>query len=208
MTRPTRPARRQALAAMLLMAFGAASAAPTSPPPSPPAANFRLQWRLVPWPPAPVTQPQPGSVTHGTATVASPPPGSTTTRTAPSAPGGPPELLVRNGGQARIAWMQDDVDAAPDWVWSAEMGQGLRGRTRRLSRRDALWVQVQWPGGAAPAQLGFRFEQPQDGARPAAGAQQVEGELLLALDTWQEVGRWAGVGGQGQALQLKLSRLP
>jgi hypothetical protein len=90
------------------------------------------------------------------------------------------------------------------------MGQGLRGRTRRLSRRDVLWVQVQWPGGAAPARIGFRFEQPQDDARPAAGAQQVEGELLLALDTWQEVGHWAGAGGQGpgQALQLKLSRLP
>jgi hypothetical protein len=188
---------------MGLVVTGGAQAAP-------PAINLRLQWRLVPWPPAPVTQAQPGSVTHGTSTSALPPPGSTTTRTAPSAPGGPPELTVRNGGQARIAWLRDDMDAAPDWVWSAGMGQGLRGRTRRLSRRDVLWVQVQWPGGAAPVQIGFRFEQPQDDARPAAGTQQVEGELLLALDTWQEVGHWAGAGGQGpgQALQLKLSRLP
>lgn len=198
----THPTRRLALAATLL-ALGASHAAP---PPAP-AVNFRLQWRLVPWPPAPVTQAAPGSVTLGTTTPASPPPGSVTTRTAASSSEAPPELLVRNGGQARIAWLRDDPQATPDWVWTAEGGQGLRGRTRRLSRRDALWVQVQWPGGVAPAQLGFRFEQPLDEARPAAGQQQLEGELLLALDAWQEVGHWAGADGRGQALQLKLSRL-
>lgn len=192
------PFTRRACLAGLLGALGQARAAP-------PAVNFRLQWRLVPWPPAPLTQAPPGSVTIGTGAAAA---HGVTTRTTPPATDAPPELLVRNGGQARIAWLRDDPEATPDWVWTAGGGQGLRGRTRRLSRRDALWVQVQWPGGAAPAQLGFRFEQPLDDARPTAGQQQLEGELLLALDAWQEVGHWAGADGRGQALQLKLSRLP
>jgi hypothetical protein len=194
--------RRLWSAAMALCLTGVAQAAP-------PAVNFRLQWRLAPWPPAPATQAAPGGVTVGTAAPASPAPGGVITRTAPSSTDAPPELLLRNGGQARIAWLRDDPDASADWVWSAEAGQGLRGRTRRLSRREALWVQVHWPGGGAPAQLGFRFEQPLDDARPAAaGAQQLDGEVLVALDAWQQVGHWAGADGRGQALQLRLSRLP
>lgn len=192
------PLTRRASLAWVLGAFGPVHAAP-------PTANFRLQWRLVPWPPAPVTQAAPGSVTVGTGAASAE--GGMTTRTAPSTHDAPPELRVRNGGQARIAWLRDDPDASPDWVWTAEAGQGLRGRVRRLSRRDALWVQVQWPGGAAPAQLGFRFEQPMDDTRPAAGAQHIEGELLVAIDAWQEVGHWAGPGGQGQALQIRLTPL-
>jgi hypothetical protein len=192
------PFTRRTCLASLLAALSGSHAAP-------PAVNFRLQWQWVPWPPAPMTQATPGSVTIGTGAAAAQ---GVTTRTAPTAADALPELLVRNGGQARIAWLRDDPEAAPDWVWTAEGGQGLRGRARRLSRRDALWVQVQWPGGVAPVQLGFRFEQPLDDARPAAGQQQLEGELLLALDAWQEVGHWAGPSGTGQALQLKLSRLP
>lgn len=188
-------------AAMALLVTGGVQAAP-------PTVNFRLQWRLVPWPPAPVTQGAPGGLTVGTAALASPPPGSVTTRTAPPADDGPPELLVRNGGQARIAWQRDDREVAPDWVWSAAFGPGLHSRVRRLSQRDALWVQVRWPGGAALAELGFRFEQPRDGARPAAGTQQIEGELLVALGAWQQVGHWASADGRGQALELRLSRLP
>jgi hypothetical protein len=200
---PARVSRRHACLAVALVCGSAARA-------KPPGINFRLQWRLVPWPPPPIGAPAPGSVTTGTGTGTAPsPPGSVTTRTAPAGTEAPPALLLRNGGQARIAWLRDDPDASPDWVWSAEAGQGLRGRTRRLSRREALWVQVHWPGGGAPAQLGFRFEQPLDDARPAAaGTQQLDGEVLVALDAWQQVGHWAGADGRGQALQLRLSRLP
>jgi hypothetical protein len=176
---------------------------------TPPAVNFILLWRVVPWPSPPVPAAAPGSLTVSTTGPTTTAPGSQTTRTAtPEQPA--PRLVVRNGGQAQIALQRDDVPAQPDWTWTA-LGQGIESRTRRHGQRDALWVQVQWPGGSAPAQLSFRFEHPLpdvgDGPRGDA-AQQLDGDLLLQLDLWQEVGHWSTPDGTGQALQLRLSRVP
>jgi len=196
--------RRHLLLAGLVIA-GAGSFAATPPP----AVNFSLQWRVVPWPSPPVPVTAPGSVTLSTTGPSTAAPGSQTTRTAIAEPAAP-RLVVRNGGQAQIALQRDDVSAQPDWVWTA-LGQGIESRSRRHGRRDALWVQVQWPGGSAPVQLNFRFEHPlpdmADSARGDA-AQQLDGDLLLPLDQWQEVGHWSVPDGTGQALQLRLSRVP
>lgn len=177
---------------------------------SPPAVNFSLQWRLTPWPPAPVPVIAPGSVTVSTTGPSTTTAGAQTTRTATTEPAAP-RLVVRNGGQARIALHRDDTTAPPDWIWTA-LGQGIESSARRHTRRDSLWVQVQWPGGTAPAQLGFRFEQPAPDAPDSSradGTQQLDGDLLLPLDQWQEVGHWSSAdGGTGQALQLRLNRLP
>lgn len=187
---------------LLTCGFRAASA--------PPAVNFSLQWRLTPWPPAPVPAIVPGSVTVSTSGPAAAAAGSVTTRTATTEPS-IPRLIVRNGGQARIALHRDDASAPPDWIWTA-FGPGIERSSRRHSRRESLWVQVQWPGGSAPAQLGFRFEQPVPDAADsprADAAQHLDGELLLPLDQWQEVGHWSAPDGHGgEALQLRLSRLP
>lgn len=197
------------LACRTLLLVGWLMAAGVQAAGSPPAVNFSLQWRLAPWPSPPVPVVAPGSVTVSTSGPSTTNAGSQTTRTATSEPPAP-RLVVRNGSQARIALQRDDVSAQPDWVWTA-LGQGLDSRARRHSRRDTLWVQVQWLGGIAPAQLGFRFEQPvpdtADGTRGDA-AQQLDGDLLLSLDQWQEVGHWSAPDGTGQALQLRLSRLP
>ncbi|WP_374565242.1 hypothetical protein [Ideonella sp.] len=196
--------RRHLLLAGLMVAIASAQAA--TPPP---AVNFSLQWRVVPWPSPPVPVTAPGSVTVSTTSPATAPPGSQTTRTAtPETPA--PRLLVRNGGQAQIALQRDELSAQPDWAWTA-LGQGIESRTRRHGQRDALWVQVQWPGGSAPAQLSFRFEHPlPDTADTPRGdaAHQLDGDLLLQLDQWQEVGHWSAPDGTGQALQLRLNRLP
>lgn len=196
--------RSLVLTAAVLLAFGVRAAG------APPAVNFVLQWRLTPWPPAPVPAMAPGSVTVSTTGPSTTSAGSVTTRTAtPEA--ALPRLVVRNGGQAQIALHRDDTSAPPDWIWTA-LGQGVESSARRHVRRDSLWVQVQWPGGTAPAQLGFRFEQPvadaADSAR-ADAAQHLDGDLLLPLDQWQEVGHWSAPDGStGQALQLRLTRLP
>jgi hypothetical protein len=193
--------RRHLLLAGLL-AGGASRAA--SPPP---AVNFALEWRLAPWPSPPVAVATPGSVTVSTSGPTTTTSGSQTTRTATSEPV-PQRLIVRNGGQAQIALRRDDASGPPDWVWTA-LGQGVE--SRRHARRESLWVQVRWPGGRAPAQLGFRFETPLpdtvDATRGDA-AQQLDGDLLLPLDQWQEIGHWSLPDGTGQALQLRLSRLP
>lgn len=198
-----RLARRALLWVGLLVTAGIQAAG------SPPAVNFSLQWRLAPWPPAAVPVVSPGSVTVSTSGPSTTTAGSQTTRTSTPEPTAP-RLLVRNGAQAQITLRRDDVSAPPDWIWTA-LGQGIESRTRRHGQRDALWVQVQWPGGAAPAQLSFRFEHPlpdtADGSRGDA-AQQLDGDLLLPLDQWQEVGHWSAPDGTGQALQLRLSRLP
>lgn len=177
---------------------------------APPAVNFSLQWRLTPWPPAPVMTTAPGSVTVSTTGPSTTSAGAQTARTATVEPA-VPRLVVRNGGQAQITLQRDDTSAPPDWIWTA-FGQGIESSARRRARRDSLWVQVQWPGGTAPAQLGFRFEQPMpdvaDSPR-ADAAQHLDGDLLLPLDQWQEVGHWSAPDGStGQALQLRLSRLP
>ncbi len=194
--------RRHLLLVGLLAMAGAHAA-------TPPAVNFSLQWRVMPWPSPPVPVTAPGSVTVSTTGPTTSTPGSQTTRTATPEPPAP-RLVVRNGGQAQIALQRDDVSAQPDWVWTA-LGQGIDSRARRHGQRDALWVQVQWPGGSAPAQLSFRFEHPlpdlADGSRGDA-AHQLDGDLLLQLDQWQEVGHWSTPDGTGQALQLRLSRVP
>jgi hypothetical protein len=194
--------RRALVLAGVLFASGVRAAS------TPPAVNFSLQWRLAPWPSPPVPVVAPGSVTvstSGPSTSA----GSQTTRTV-STEAPAPRLIVRNGGRAQIALQRDDATAPPDWIWTA-LGQGIDSRTRRHGRRVALWVHVQWPGGTAPAQLIFRFEQPvpdtADGTRGDA-AQQLDGDLLLPLDQWQEVGHWTGPDGTGQALHIRLSRVP
>ena len=188
-----------------LMVGGACSHAATSPP----AVNFSLQWRVMPWPAPPVPVTAPGSVTVSTTGPTTTAHGAQTTRTTTSEPPAP-RLVVRNGGQAQVTLRRDDVSAQPDWVWTA-LGQGIESRTRRHGQLDALWVQVQWPGGSAPAQLSFRFEHPlpdiADGPRGDA-AQQLDGELLMQLDQWQEVGHRSVPDGTGQALQLRLSRVP
>ena len=78
---------------------------------------------------------------------------------------------------------------------------------RRPAGRESLWVQVQWPGGSAPASLGYRFEQAQPDAGRADAARQLDGELLAPFDQWLAVGHWAGPDGSGQGLELRLSRL-
>ncbi|HEX5682479.1 MAG TPA: hypothetical protein VFY73_00480 [Ideonella sp.] len=194
--------------ALLLVGLSIAAGTQAASPP-PPAVNFSLQWRLTPWPSPPVPTVTPGSVTVSTNGPATTTAGSQTTRTSTPEPSAP-RLIVRNGGQAQIALRRDDTSAPPDWIWTA-LGQGLDSRTHRHARRDVLWVQVQWPGGSAQAQLSFRFEQPVsdivDGTRGDA-AQQLDGDLLLPLDQWQEVGHWTAPDGTGQALQLRLNRLP
>ncbi|MEK8032307.1 hypothetical protein AACH06_15870 [Ideonella sp. DXS29W] len=183
----------------MLIAFGAHAAG------GPPAVNFSLQWRLTPWPSPPVAVVAPDSVSVSTSGPTTTAPGSVTTRTATAEPVAP-RLVVRNGGQAQIALHGSDASAPPDWIWTP-FGQGLQGGASRPTRRDSLWVQVQWPGGTAPAQVGFRFEQPEPDS--AGSARHVDGDLLLVLDQWQEVGHWAAPDGRmGQALQLRLSRLP
>jgi hypothetical protein len=182
-----------------------------------PASNFRVQWRVMPWPPASLpAPPSPGSVTvatAGAATGSTPaPPGSQTTRvTQPGAETPTQQLVVHNGGEAQIVLRRDDTSAMPEWIWTALGGQGIQSPTRRLARRESLWIQLQWPGGAAPVRVGFRFEQPQaDRADIDRGdaVQQVDSQLQLPLDQWQEVGHWSAPDGTGQALQLKLNRLP
>ncbi|MGM9491864.1 hypothetical protein [Ideonella sp. YS5] len=170
-----------------------------------PAANFSLQWRVVPWPPAPVASPAPGSVTVSTTgSIAST--GDLTTRTATSEPA-PQRLLLRNGGQAQITQLRDTANDPPDLVWTPQ-GQGVESARARAARRGSLWVQVQWPGGHAPATLGYRFEQPLPDSGRADARQQLDGELLIPFDQWVPVGHWAGLDGNGQALELRLSRLP
>lgn len=177
---------------------------------APPAVNFNLQWRLAPWPPAPLPIAAPGSVTVSTSGPSTTTAGSQTIHTATVEPIAP-RLVVRNGGQAQIALHRDDTSAPPDWIWTA-FGQGIESQARRHTRRDSLWVQVQWPGGSSPVQLAFRFEQPIPDAADsprADAAQKLDGDLLLPLDQWQEVGHWtAPDGSTGQALQLRLTRLP
>lgn len=205
---PTHPLRRRACLGVVAWAglalAGVARAAL-------PAVNLALHWRLVPWPPAaqPAAVP-PGTVTVGTtnANATSPPPGSVTTRTvpAPDLVGGQ-RLLVRNGGQARLALRRDDRNDPPDWVWTPQ-GQGIQSAPHRAEWHESLWVQVQWPGGAAPAQLSYRFAQPLPDAGRADAAQQLDGELLAPLDQWLELGHWAAPDGSGQALQVRLARVP
>jgi len=195
--------RHLLLAGLMTVAVNSHAATP------PPAVNFSLQWRVMPWPAPPVPVTAPGSVTVSTTGPSTAAPGSQTTHTT-TTESPAPRLVVRNGGQAQVTLRRDDVRAPPDWVWTA-LGQGIESRTRRHGQRDALWVQVQWPGGSAPAQLSFRFEHPlpdiADGPRGDA-AQQLDGELLMQLDQWQEVGHWSAPDGTGQALQLRLSRVP
>jgi hypothetical protein len=201
-SRPVLTRRHLLLAGLMVAGVGSYAA-------TPPAVNFSLQWRVVPWPSPPVSVTAPGSVTVSTTGPMTTAPGSQTTRTVTAEPPAP-RLIVRNGGQAQIALQRDDVSARPDWVWTA-LGQGIESRTRRHGQRDALWVQVHWPGGSAPAQMSFRFERPlpdiADGPR-ADAVQQLDGDLLLQLDQWQEVGHWSAPDGTGQALQLRLGRVP
>jgi hypothetical protein len=203
--------RRRLLQALAAGVWVAASAPPTVAA-EPPAANLALEWRLVPWPPAPVPALPAGTVTVGTAGAATAAPaGSVTVQTTPAAEP-MSRLLLRNGGQAQILLSRDDTVAPPAWVWTAQGGQGLQAAPRRLARRESLWVRVQWPGGRAPAQLAFRFAQPlpdaADGVARGDAAQQLDGELLLPLGAWQAVGHWQRPDGTGQALQLRLTRLP
>lgn len=198
------PPRRACLLALAggLLAPGLRAAAP--------AVNLALQWRLVPWPPAPVPATAPGTVTIGTTGTAgggSPPPGTRTTRTAPTPDDSTRRLVLRNGGHALVALRRDDRNDPPDWVWTPQ-GQGIQSAGQRAERRESLWVQAQWPGGSAPATLAYRFEQPLPDAGRADAAQQLDGELLLPLDQWAELGHWAAPDGTGQALQVRLSRVP
>lgn len=192
-----------------LVATAAWLAAP-APWAAAPAVNLALQWRLVPWPPAPMPVATPGTVTVGTAGAAGagmPPPGTRTTRTAAAPDAGPQRLVLRNGGQAQVVLRRDDRNDPPDWVWTPQ-GQGIQSAGQRPARRESLWVQVQWPGGRAPATLTYRFEQPWPDPGRADAAQQMDGELLLPLDQWAELGHWAAPDGSGQALEVRLSRLP
>ncbi len=201
---PSTPPRRTCLLALagVLLAPGLRAAAPV--------VNLALQWRLVPWPPAPVPVATPGSVTIGTTGapgVGAPPAGTRTTRTVPASDASSQRLVLRNGGQAQVALRRDDRDDPPDWVWTPQ-GQGIQSASQRAARRESLWVQVQWPGGQAPATLAYRFEQPLPDLGRADAAQQLDGELLLPLDQWAELGHWAAPDGTGQALEVRLSRLP
>jgi len=171
---------------------------------APPAANFSLQWRVLPWPPAPVASPAPGSVTVSTTgSIAST--GTVTARTATSEPA-PQRLLLRNGGQAHITQLRDTANDPPDLVWTP-LGQGIASARGRRAPRQSLWVQVQWPGGSAPATLAYRFEQPIPDPGRADAAQQLDGELLIPFDQWVPVGHWASPEGNGHALELRLGRL-
>lgn len=171
---------------------------------APPAANFSLQWRVLPWPPAPVASPAPGSVTVSTANGAATTNGVTTRTATPEPP--PQRLLLRNSGQARITQLRDTANDPPDLVWTPQ-GQGVAS-ARRPARRESLWVQLQWPGGHAPATLSYRFEQPLPDPGRADAAQQLDGELLMPLDQWVPLGHWAAPDGVGQGLEVRLSRLP
>jgi len=180
-----------------------------------PSGNFRVQWRLSSWPPMSLPAPQtPGSVTIGTTGAAGtpPPPGTQTTHTVPASVETPSQqLVVRNGGEAQITLRRDDTSAAPEWVWTALGGQGIQSPVRRLARREALWVQLQWPGGPAPVHVNFRFEQPvpdhSTDVERGDAVQQIDSQLQLPLDQWQEVGHWTAPDGTGQALELRLSRV-
>jgi hypothetical protein len=188
--------RRHLLLVLVVLATGAHAA--------PPGANLSLQWRLVPWPPAPVVSSSPGSVTVSTTggTGAS---NAVTTHTATSDP--PPQrLLLRNGGEARIALLRDTSNDPPDLVWTPQ-GQGVASARGRRARQS-LWVQVQWPGGSAPATLAYRFEQPMSDPGRADASQQLDGQLLMRFDQWVPVGHWAGPDGAGQGLELRVGRLP
>ncbi len=210
---PPESASRRRLLQALAAGVLAAPAAPSALAAELPSVNLALEWRLVPWPPAPVPAWPAGTVTVGTAgaPATAPAAGSVTVQTAPAAV---PEqrLPLRNGGQAQIALARDDTSAPPEWIWTAQGGQGLQAAPRRLARRESLWVRVQWAGGRAPAQLAFRFSQPlpdgADGVARGDAAQQLDGELWLPLAAWQVVGHWARPDGTGQALQLRLTVLP
>lgn len=200
MSRPPPPRRAWLLAASAWLAAPGLRAAP-------PASNFSLEWRLVPWPPAPMPVVTPGTVTVGTAGTTGTPPGTLTTRTAPAPELPPQRLVLRNGGQAQITLSRDDLGAGPDWVWTAQGGQGLQGATRRHGRRESLWVRVDWPGGRATATLAYRFEQPLPDTGRADAAQQLDGELLVPFDQWSVLGHWAAPDGTGQMLEVRLSRV-
>lgn len=186
---------------LFLLAAALAGAAQAAPP----DANFSLQWRVVPWPAPPVGSAAPGSVTVTTSGATTAPGGVTTHTAVAESPA--QRLLLRNGGQARIAQLRDASDDPPDFVWTP-LGQGVASARRRAARRESLWVQVQWPGGNAPATLAYRFEQPLSDPGRADAAQQLDGELLIPLDQWVPVGHWSGPEGGGQGLELRLTRLP
>jgi hypothetical protein len=190
----------------LLLAAGAmaGSATASAAKPAVPAANFSLQWRVAPWPPAAVATVSPGSVVSTTSGAAAP--GSVTTRTATPEPA-PQRLLVRNGGQAHIAQLRDTANDPPDWVWTPQ-GQGIASAGARRATRQSLWVQVQWPGGSAPATLAYRFEQPLPDPGRADAAQQLDGELLVPLDQWTALGHWTAPDATAQALEIRLTRVP
>jgi hypothetical protein len=192
-----RCSRRKVLLLAGVLAGGAQAA--------PPLANFSLQWRVLPWPPAPIAATAPGSVTVSTSggTAAS---GGVTTRTAtPESP--PRRLLLRNGGQARITQLRDTANDPPDLVWTPQ-GQGVASARDRRAARQSLWVQVQWPGGPVPATLAYRFEQPVVDPGRAEAARQLDGELLMPFDQWVPVGHWSGLDGAAEGLELRLTRLP
>lgn len=191
-----RPARRLFL---LAAAFAGVARAAT------PLASFSLQWRVVPWPPVPVASTAPGSITVSSSRGATST-GAVTTHTAVAEPA-PQRLLLRNGGQARIAQLRDASNDPPDFVWTP-LGQGVASARRRRARHESLWVQVQWPGGNAPATLAYRFEQPLSDPGRADAAQQLDGELAIPLDQWVSVGHWTAPDGLGQSLEMRLSRLP
>jgi hypothetical protein len=170
---------------------------------APPASNFSLEWRLVPWPPAPMPVAPPGTVIVGTTGSTGAPPGTQTTRTAPAPEPPPQRLVLRNGGQAQLTLSRDDLGAGPDWVWTAQGGQGLQGAVRRHGRRESLWVKVDWPGGRAAATLAYRLSS-RCRHWPRRRGTAARRRTARAFDQWSVLGH-AAPDGTGQALEIRLS---
>ncbi len=140
------------------------------------------------------TAPAQGQITvRSSATVPAAPLSSTHPAAGPALPA---RLVVANGGSARVRL----AEAVPlQWVepWQEPGGRGAVLRQAWTESAQALQVRVQWPGGAADAQLELEVEQSLSSAQEMAQQQPRREQFGTVVRV--PLGQWVNVASFGEA---------